>query len=59
VAKADPDDFAVRKKLAELAMGVKDYAGAEQWANQAMEIDVTDAEMQALAEKLEKAKKGG
>ena len=40
-------------------MRVKDYAGAEQWANQAMEIDVTDAEIQALAEKLEKAKKGG
>lgn len=45
LASADPDDFAARKKLAELALARKDYAAAADWANQAVEIDVTDAEV--------------
>ncbi len=52
IAKADPDDLAVRKKLAELAMAKKDLPGATDWVNQALEIDVTDAEILSLLERL-------
>ena len=45
IAKADPDDLAIRKKLAELAMAKKGLPGATDWVNQALEIDVTDAEI--------------
>ncbi|NUQ63064.1 MAG: tetratricopeptide repeat protein [Pirellulales bacterium] len=43
LAAADPDDLMARKKLAEMALAAKDYQAAEDWANQAVEIDVSDA----------------
>ena len=48
LARADVDDVTSRKKLAQLALGRKDYAGAAGWANQAMEIDVMDANIHQL-----------
>jgi tetratricopeptide (TPR) repeat protein len=51
LAQADMDDLVDRKKLAELALGRKDYAAAEKAAREALEIDVRDAELHvALAE---------
>jgi tetratricopeptide (TPR) repeat protein len=51
LARADMDDLADRKKLAQLALARKDYSAAEQAAREALEIDVRDAEMHvALAE---------
>ena len=37
-----------RKELAELALAEKDYTAAARWANQALEIDVNDAEVHRL-----------
>jgi Flp pilus assembly protein TadD len=45
LARADPDDLATRKKLIEMSLGRKDYRAAEDWANQALQIDVQDAEV--------------
>jgi tetratricopeptide (TPR) repeat protein len=45
LAQADPDDLAVRKKLAQLALAEKDFAAAADWANQANQIDVQDPEI--------------
>lgn len=42
LAELDPDDLAVRKKLAQLALQAKDYAAAARWANQCLDIDVLD-----------------
>jgi tetratricopeptide (TPR) repeat protein len=51
ITKADIDDLADRKKLAQLALERKDYAAAEQAALEGLEIDVQDAELHvALAE---------
>ena len=44
LARADADDVASRKKLAELALARRDDAAAADWANQALEINVMDAE---------------
>lgn len=49
LAKLDADDVLIRKKLARQALDRKDYAAAERWANQALLIDVTDAELHAAA----------
>jgi len=43
LAALEPDHLTVRKKLAEMAMKRHDYAAAERWAREAIEIDVADA----------------
>lgn len=48
LAGADADDVTVRKKLAQMALRRRDYAAAEKWANQVIEIDVMDAEARAI-----------
>ena len=45
LAAADSDDLAVRKKLAQMAVEAKNFAAAEKWARQGMEIDVMDADL--------------
>ena len=45
LAQADPADLVVRKKLLQMALAKKDYPAAVQWANQALDIDVSDAEV--------------
>jgi tetratricopeptide (TPR) repeat protein len=53
LAEADPDDFSLRKKLVELARAKRDAGAIRHWANQALGIDVTDAEIhRALADAL-------
>lgn len=42
LAAQDPDDFAIRKKLAELRLAAKDYLEAVRWAREAIQIDVND-----------------
>jgi len=44
LADRDPDDMAMRKKLAQLALARKDFPAAAHWANQALWIDVMDVE---------------
>lgn len=48
LAKADPDDASVRKRLAQLALKANDYQTAEEWANEAINIDVADADLHRL-----------
>jgi cellulose synthase operon protein C len=51
LTRADMDDLASRKTLAQMALARKDYPAAEQAAREALEIDVRDAELHvALAE---------
>lgn len=51
LAAADGDDLPARKKLAELALGRRDYDAAARWAGDALLIDVKDAEShRALAD---------
>jgi cellulose synthase operon protein C len=45
LADADSDDLGSRKKLARMAFRAKDYAAAEKWAREGMEIDVMDADL--------------
>jgi cellulose synthase operon protein C len=45
LADADSDDLAIRKKLAQTAIRAKDFAAAEKWAREGMEIDVTDGDL--------------
>jgi len=45
LAERDSDDFTVRKKLAQLALAAKEYPAALQWAKQAIQIDVLDADV--------------
>ena len=45
LAEADSDDLAVRKKLVQMAVDAKDYAAAEKWAREGIEIDVMDADL--------------
>ncbi len=53
LAQADVDDLATRKQLVEMALDQKDYAAAEAWGREAIEIDVQDADMhRAVAESL-------
>jgi cellulose synthase operon protein C len=44
LASADNEDLDVRKKLAQMAIDAKDYAAAEKWGGEAIEIDVMDAD---------------
>ena len=48
LAPYDTDDLKVRQKLANLALERKDYVQAASWANQALWIDVLDADIHAL-----------
>ncbi len=60
LAEADPDDFSVRKKLVELAQARRDHEAIRHWANQALGIDVTDAEIhRALADALVESREYG
>ena len=43
LAEADHDDLAIRKKLVQMAVDAKDYAAAERWAIEGIDIDVMDA----------------
>lgn len=53
LAETDTGDVATRKKLAQKALKSGDYAEAVKWANQAIQIDVNDAELhKAFAEAL-------
>jgi tetratricopeptide (TPR) repeat protein len=53
LAAAEADNLTARKELARLALARRDYAAAEKWANQAIEIDVQDADIhRAFAEAL-------
>lgn len=45
LADADHEDLAVRKKLMQSALDAKDYAAAEKWAAQGIEIDVVDPDL--------------
>jgi cellulose synthase operon protein C len=45
LAGADHEDLAIRKKLMQMALDAKDYAAAEKWAAQGIEIDVMDADL--------------
>ena len=48
LATAEPDDFIVRKKLAQLTLARDDFAATARWAEQANQIDVMDAEVHRL-----------
>ena len=51
IAKADPDDLATRKKLIDISVARGDYLSAMEWVNQALRVDVNDAEVhRAFAE---------
>ena len=51
IAKADPDDLVTRKKLIEISASGGDYAATMEWVNQALRVDVNDAEVhRAFAE---------
>ncbi len=45
LAKADREDLAIRKRLVQMAVDAKDYAAAEKWATEGIEIDVMDADL--------------
>ncbi len=47
-AGLDPDDLALRRKLAKLAQGKGDHATAEKYARQGLEIDVLDKDCQEI-----------
>jgi lipopolysaccharide biosynthesis regulator YciM len=44
LADLDPDDLAMRKKLAQLSLGQKNFESAVRWAKQSLYIDVQDVE---------------
>jgi tetratricopeptide (TPR) repeat protein len=48
LAQVDYDNPVLFKKLAELAAAKQDFEAALRWANQALHIDVMDAEIHAL-----------
>lgn len=53
LAEMDPSDVATRKKLVNMALESGDYESAIKWANQAVQVDVNDAELhKAFAEAL-------
>ena len=45
LAAADREDLAIRKRLVQMAADAKDYAAAEKWATEGIEIDVMDADL--------------
>jgi cellulose synthase operon protein C len=48
LATSEPDDFIVRKKLAQLSYARDDFAETAHWAEQANQIDVMDADIHRL-----------
>jgi Flp pilus assembly protein TadD len=48
LARMDSENITARKELARMALQKRDYALASQWANQGLEIDVSDAELHAI-----------
>lgn len=53
LAEMDPSDVATRKKLVDMALESGDCESAIKWANQAVQVDVNDAELhKAFAEAL-------
>ncbi len=48
LAEIDADDVAIRKKLAELSLADRDFAGAARWAKRAVEVDCMDASVHLL-----------
>jgi len=53
IAELDSHDVATRKKLVQAALAGGDYESVVKWANQAIQIDVNDAELhEAFAEAL-------
>ena len=53
LARADVDDLATRKKLVQMSLDRKDYAAAEAWGREGIEINVMDADLhRAVAESL-------
>ena len=51
IAKADPDDLVTRKKLIEISVARGDFTATMEWVNQALRVDVNDAEVhRAFAE---------
>ena len=48
LAKLEPDSITLRKKLAELAAGAKDFPQARGWATQIIHLDLKDAEGHAF-----------
>jgi predicted Zn-dependent protease len=47
LAEADPDDLALRKKLAQLAIEQEDFAAADRWTLEGLHIQVLDANLHA------------
>lgn len=47
LADADPDDFALRKKLAQLARARGDWPGTARWTLEGLHIQVVDGELHA------------
>jgi len=47
LAASDPDDFPIRKKLAQLAVNRDDWTAAERWTLEAIHIQVMDAQIHA------------
>jgi len=45
---ADVDDIEIRKRLAKLLIERKDYAGAEKYARECLEIDVKDTAVRTM-----------
>ena len=53
LARADVDDLATRKKLVQMSLAEKDYAAAEAWGREGIEIDVMDPDLhRAVADSL-------
>ena len=53
LARADVDDLATRKTLVQMSLDRKDYAAAEAWGREGIEINVMDADLhRAVAESL-------
>jgi Flp pilus assembly protein TadD len=48
LARIDSEDIHARKELARMALQKRDYALAGQWANQGLEIDVSDGELHSI-----------
>ena len=48
MARLDSENITARKELARMALQKRDYALAGQWANQGLEIDVSDGELHSI-----------
>jgi tetratricopeptide (TPR) repeat protein len=48
LAERDADEFTFRKKLAQMALELKNYPAAVRWATEALQVDVMDAETHGM-----------